>query len=240
MTVLVFAAGVVCARLGVWQLDRLAQRRESNARIALVASLPEAVLPSNEDMRAQEYRAVSARGTYDLKNQFALRNQARLGEYGFHLLTPMQLLGNDAADAESAVLVDRGWIPAAGNNDPSDWRKYDVAGIVQVEGVIRVPQAALVSGAANSGSAPGDQPVDRFALVVDPVAISRQVGYSMPAYYIQATGGQDRNALPVAEAPDLDAGNGPHLGYAIQWFGFAVTLLVGYVLYVARHEAGRT
>ena len=136
-TLLVAAGAVLCGRLGLWQLDRLTQRRASNARIAYVTSLPPAELPSTEDLSAQEYRAVRVQGIYDFDNQVALRNQASAGEYGYHLLTPLLLADEESPAVKSAVLVDRGWIPAAGNATPQDWRRYDAAGIVLVEGVIR-------------------------------------------------------------------------------------------------------
>ena len=127
-------------------------------------------------------------GTYDFDNQVALRNQARAGEYGYHLLTPLCLRDTENAVAKSAVLVDRGWIPAVGNETPQDWRKYDAAGVVLVEGTIRLDRAASGSSSGGSASAATSQPAERFALTVDPAGFSRQVGYSMPSFYIQADG----------------------------------------------------
>ncbi len=51
VTAVIFAGAALCVRLGLWQLDRLAQRRESNARIAFVTALPAALLPSGEDLQ---------------------------------------------------------------------------------------------------------------------------------------------------------------------------------------------
>ena len=39
-TLLVLAGGVLCARLGIWQLDRLTQRRAYNAHITDKQSAP--------------------------------------------------------------------------------------------------------------------------------------------------------------------------------------------------------
>jgi len=43
--------------------------------------------------------------------------------------------------------------------------------------------------------------------------------------------------LPYRSAPDLELTEGPHMGYAIQWFTFAVLLLGGYPVFVNREES---
>jgi surfeit locus 1 family protein len=37
---------------------------------------------------------------------------------------------------------------------------------------------------------------------------------------------------PATETPDLS--EGPHMGYALQWFGFAAVLAIGYPLFVKK------
>ena len=43
-------------------------------------------------------------------------------------------------------------------------------------------------------------------------------------------------SLPYEVEPELDLSNGPHLGYAIQWFIFAFILGIMYVRYVSKKE----
>src|SRR5215207_7228204 len=134
-TLLVLAGTALCIRLGIWQLDRLEQRREFNHQFESMRAMP--VLDLNqdqpEDIEKMEWRSVKVQGEYDFENQVALRNQYNLDQYGYHLLTPLRFDGK-------AVLVDRGWIPADGNSTASDWRKYDEAGVVQLNGQIRLEQ----------------------------------------------------------------------------------------------------
>src|SRR5215217_2504887 len=108
-TILVIAAAAVMVRLGIWQLDRLAQRRAFNARV--LAQIDQPVLDlSGEalgaDLANMEYRKVKVTGEYDFSQEVALRNQAMNGQWGVHLITPLRIAGTD-----QAVLVDRGWIP---------------------------------------------------------------------------------------------------------------------------------
>ena len=101
-TLVVLAGTAVLARLGVWQLDRLEQRRAFNARVTAQQNLPELTLDAaslNEDLYNMEYRAVSVRGVYDFANEVALRNQAQDGRYGLLGLEPAQIHFGNVADA---------------------------------------------------------------------------------------------------------------------------------------------
>jgi surfeit locus 1 family protein len=237
MTVLVLAGAGVCVRLGIWQLDRLAQRRAFNEHVTNVQQLPMLTLPAPGDLKAQEYRGVEVRGTFDFDRQLALRNQVHDGQYGYHLLTPLRLQSpGGAADAISVVLVDRGWIPAAGNELPQDWRKYDVPGEADVEGVIRLAQGPAPLGSLGPQQSESASSSTPFRLYVDPTELSRQLPYTLMPIYIQATSAGANAEAPIAVAPVLDLSGGPHLGYAMQWFGFAAVLLVGYVVSRRRQE----
>jgi len=116
-TLFVFLGTALCIRLGIWQLDRLEQRREFNAQvISMRAMLTLDLNAENADaVETMEWRAVSVTGEYDFENQIAIRNQYYGNEYGYHLMTPLLFNG-------AAVFVDRGWVPADGNSAPQDWQ----------------------------------------------------------------------------------------------------------------------
>src|SRR5215208_1144901 len=132
-TLLVFLGTALCIRLGIWQMDRLESRRAFNAQVESMRALPPLDLnqEGTDSIREMEWRSVKVAGEYDFENQIALRNQYYGNQYGYHLWTP--LLFN-----ETAVLVDRGWIPADSNSTPSDWRRYDEPGVVNLSGQIRL------------------------------------------------------------------------------------------------------
>ena len=117
-TLLVLAGTALCVRLGIWQLDRLDQRRAFNSQVETMRAMPLLDLNSElpDDLAGMEWRAVQVTGEYDFENQVALRNQYYGDQYGYHLLTPLLFKG-------TAVLVDRGFIPAERNSTPADWRK---------------------------------------------------------------------------------------------------------------------
>jgi len=239
-TLLVLAAAGVMIRLGNWQLDRLEQRRAFNAQV--MSSRAKPVLDLNQeqpwDLALMEWRLVHVTGEYDFANQVAVRNQYHRDEYGYHLLTPL-LFDQVAASKQSgtAVLVDRGWIPADGNATPEDWRKYDVAGEVKVTGQIR-----LGSGKPAFGGIPDALPADGSGLAfwnnADLEKISRQLPYPIYAVYIQEKPEAGDELPPIPFQPELELTEGPHYGYALQWFTFAGILLIGYPFFIRKQEAG--
>ncbi len=109
LVALLLLAGVACARLGFWQLDRLSERRAANriaqaARDAEVVRLPEG-LEAGEDLA---HRRIFASGSYDAANEIVVRGQVLNGLPGVHVVTPLRLAGRD-----TALLVNRGFVPSA-------------------------------------------------------------------------------------------------------------------------------
>jgi surfeit locus 1 family protein len=227
-TLLVVVGTAVLVRLGVWQMDRLEQRRAFNAQVESARSQPalDLNLEQPEDITAMEWRAVYFVGKYDFENQIAVRNQYHGDQYGYHLLTP--LLSHD-----KAVLVDRGWIPADGNSSPADWRKYDEPGVVAVTGQIR-----LGSGKPAFGGVADALPEDGSRLEIwnnaDVEKISMQLPYPILTVYLQAKADPHDAAPPIPFQPELELTEGPHFGYAVQWFIFAALLFFGYPLYLKK------
>jgi surfeit locus 1 family protein len=232
-TLFVFAGTALCVRLGIWQLDRLQQRRAGNTHYALVRAMPPLELDSalTEDLTTQEFRYVTARGMYDFSHQVALRNQANAGVLGYHLVTPLVLKDG------TAILVDRGFIPAEGNAAPADWHKYDQPGEVTVSGIIRLGATepgflAASDPPENSPSTPLD-----FWIIVNLERLAKQIPYRLLPVYIEPNMNPSNTTPPIAYQLQYEVTEGPHLGYAGQWFTFAALLFFGYpFLYLPRQE----
>jgi len=229
-TLLVLLGAALCVRLGIWQLDRLDQRRAFNAQVTSMRVMP--ILDLNtadaDSIGTMEWRPVTFTGEYDFATQVALRNQYKGNEYGYHLLTPLLSQG-------IAVLVDRGWIPADGNSTPADWRKYDEPGVVTVTGQIRLGQAKPALGGVADVL-----PADGSPLWVwnnaDLEKIAPQMPYPILRVYIQPNVDDADNTPPIPFQPEVELTEGPHFGYALQWFTFATILFVGYPFYLRKQE----
>lgn len=226
-TLIVFAGTALCARLGIWQLDRLDQRRMANAHFESVRAMPTLELAgaTTEDLTAQEYRAVTARGVYDFEHQVALRNRDHDGVLGYHLLTPL-VLGDG-----TAVLVERGFIPAEGNAAPADWRKYDQPGEVAVSGILHLGQTEPGFGAAADPALASGQTRLDFWIIVNLDRIAEQLPYPLLPVFIQPDMDPNDDEPPIAYQYQYEVTEGPHLGYAGQWFTFAALLFFGYPLF---------
>lgn len=224
VTLIVLVGVVFLARLGVWQLDRLQQRRDFNAMVYErwtqdPYDITAGALP--EDLSELEYRRVQAPGTFDYENQIALKNQFRDSQPGVHLITPLLL------DDGRAVLVDRGWIPQD-DADPDAWRKYDEPAAEPVISLIQESQLM-----------PFDKPVpvpdapEQSWFYVNIDAIQPQTPYELLPFFLLQLPEDDRpyDALPYREEP-IRLTEGNHLSYAIQWFTFALILGFGYIQFV--------
>ena len=229
-SLLVLIGTALCVRLGIWQLDRLDQRRKFNLQVETMRAMPPLDLTKNglESIEEMEWRAVTVSGAYDFANQVALRNQYNGNEYGYHILTPLRFSGK-------AVLVDRGWIPAETNSTPADWRKYDDPETVTITGQIRLGQ-----GKPAFGGVPDALPADGSKLWVwnnaDVERIALQMPYPVLNVYIQPDVDTSDNTPPIASQPVVELTEGPHFGYALQWFTFATILFAGYPFYLRKQE----
>ena len=232
-TLIVLAGTALCVRLGIWQLDRLEQRRAFNAQFE--SARAQTVLDLNTEMPADiaemEWRAVTVTGEYDFTNQVAVRNQYYGSQYGYHLLTPLRF-------GEGAVLVDRGWIPADGNSSPLDWHQYDEPGTVNLSGQIRLGRAK-----ATLLGVPDPLPENGERLDVwnnaDLTRIAAQVPYPILPVYIQPETDAADTDPPIPFQPEIELTEGPHFGYALQWFTFATILFIGYPFFLRKQESGR-
>jgi surfeit locus 1 family protein len=74
---------------------------------------------------------------------------------------------------------------------------------------------------------------------VDLERIQQQIDYDIAPVYVVELGDASED-LPVPVAPPTFDDNGPHLGYAIQWFGFALVGLIGYWFLLRRAVRGKT
>jgi len=125
--VIALSACVLFVRLGLWQLDRLEEKKDRNRIIAARADGPAddiLAVPADE----AEYAHVTATGTFEVDQETLIGFRSYEGSVGSHVVTPMAL-GDGIV-----VLVNRGWIPD-GTDPPPPPR-----GEVTVEGLLRASQ----------------------------------------------------------------------------------------------------
>jgi len=226
-TLLVLGGTAFCIRMGVWQLDRLEQRRAFNAQVVTMRA--EKMLDLTRSVPANistmEWRAVTVTGEYDFEHQVTLRNQFNGDQYGYHLITPLRFPGG-------AVLVNRGFIPADQNSTPADWRKYDETGQVTITGQIRLGQEKPAFGGVADADVAHLDVWNNF----DVNRISAQIPYPILSVFVQPNEIEGDNIPPISFQPEIELTEGPHFGYALQWFSFATILFFGYPFYLRKQQ----
>lgn len=234
-TLLLLLVVVACVRLGVWQLDRLEQRRELNALVAARMDAPPLDgAAALADTAGLVYRTLEIAGTWDHQRSIVLPGRSLRGVPGVHLITPLHPAGRG-----DAVLVNRGWVPSP------DAATIDVTHFDDDDGLpfraLVLPFPGADQSLAQRPPAPGDSGPDHFRQVwytVDAAALRAQYPYSLLPVMLQAlppegAAATGRTGQPTRlEPPPLD--EGPHLGYALQWFGFAIIGIIGWVALVVR------
>jgi surfeit locus 1 family protein len=236
-TLLVIAATLVLIRLGIWQLDRLEQRREFNTQVLAASAMPMLDLNRElpENVNRMEWRSVRVTGVYDHENQIALRNRYHQDQLGYHLITPLLFTLTGSGQTPGAVLVDRGWIPADGNTAPEDWREYDEAGEITITGRIRLGQEKPALGGVDDPSSLPGEPLFIWNNL-DLNRVADQIPYPMLLVLIQPVMDENDSKPPIPFQPELDLTEGSHFGYALQWFTFAGILFFGYPFYLRKQE----
>lgn len=204
---LALGLAVVFVRLGFWQLARLKERQARNAQIA--ARLAEPMRPISVLRDTTSYRRATVAGVPDYANEITFTGRSRNGSPGVFILTPMRFAGSD-----SAVIVVRGWVysPDAATADLSRWKESRTA----FSGyTATLPSLSVQDHLAGA----------RKIRLLSAHAIRQQLPYAVSSRYLVSQDSGDATAPARLAAPELDYG--PHLSYAIQWFAFALTAIVG-------------
>lgn len=228
LTILVVVIVALFVRLGFWQLDRFDQKRAYNAMLATrwqMAPLDLGVEQLPDDLDELEYRRVTAQGYFDYANQLVLKGQIYRDAPGVVLVTPFVMNNGDA------VLVARGWVPSD-RSAPQFWSELEEPADAPMIGLIR-PSQAPPAGQPSTPPATAQSEWYR----IDIPAIQAQMPYTLAPVWIQQLPEAARplDRLPVREEPaPLDASM--HMGYAVQWFSFAVIAGFGYIMFVRFRE----
>ncbi|MGC3962190.1 MAG: SURF1 family protein [Rhodocyclaceae bacterium] len=199
------AMALLCARLGVWQWHRAAEKT------ALQACFDAAGSPLAVD-RATDvapWQRVELQGTWMNARTVYLDNRVRDQVAGFDVLTPLLL-----DHGKGIVIVDRGWIAGG-----SDRRQLPVVptpdGEVVVTGLGMEPAHGFSLGESK------DEP--RVWQRIDPARAAQEIGQPVAPVYVRQESAAGDGL--VRDWPRPDFGIDTHRGYAFQWFAFAAVLI---------------
>ncbi len=223
---MVFLVPLFCG-LGIWQLDRAEQKRQMAASLEARRKLPALDLNhATPEPSEQEYRKVEAVGRFIPHKTVLIENRKHLGQRGFHVITPLRLDGSG-----ELVLVNRGWIPQARINDTEPLPTP--TGSLRLTGVITQPEHPALE-LEYTPSADDETPRWPY-LTLD--HYSRWSGLEILPFAILQSPADEGGF--VREWPQPQISDAMHIGYAIQWFAFAlIALLIWLRLSLPKTAAG--
>jgi len=205
-------------RLGIWQLDRAAQKRAMQAAIDLSARLSPL---RNADLdagsaEAQLHRGVKLRGHWLADRTVFLDNRPMHERVGFYVVTPLQLDGR-----REAILVQRGWVP----RNPQDRAELPAVpsanGEIELTGRLEIAPTRLFEFSPSVGG------LIRQNLAS--AAFAKETGLALLPLTVFQTAPVDADDALPRDWPAPDLGLQTHYGYAFQWFALSALFLGLYV-----------
>ena len=223
-------AVATCVKLGMWQLSRAGEKRAANeARTARLAATTVLVQDSLAAPSPEPGHRVRLIGTWERDRHILLSGRTHMGAAGVAVVTPVRLRSG------ARVLVERGWLGAsdARTAHPEHWPDSiaDVLGVIDRFASLprSIPWVPL---------APERAGVELWsARALDSTEVSAHVPAPVAPWVVRAiptpSVSSEHGLVPLGE-PHGESGERVHLSYAIQWFAFALIVLVGSIALAMR------
>lgn len=205
--------------LGVWQLDRMRQKQAmlDAAQSVLAARVEKPLSMATDPTRTRDYDWASGDGEFADAAAVLLDNQQHDGRSGvraYRVFVP-------AARGAAPLLVELGWLPLPGNRRmPQISRPH---GRLQLAGLLAPPPAHGIA------TAPAVAQADGTLLAMSLDASNLPQALAQPRLAPRVLRLDPDNPLGYARDLDVLPNTLPperHLGYAVQWFGLALAVLV--------------
>ena len=207
------AAGL--AALGFWQLDRAQAKIDLLTGIERAMNAPLVPLAQAEALPSgPRFRAVVVQGRFDPEREILLDNQLRQGQAGVRAYVPFLIDGD-----RRALLVDRGWLAWPDRSAPPPRATADLGG-TRVEGMlVDLPGAALRLAADVDAGWP------LLVTAVEHDALEHRLAVPLLDFVLEDRGARSAESIRAGMLPPER-----HRGYAVQWFGLSIAVLVIYLI----------
>ena len=227
-TVLTLVCIPLFINFGLWQYSKAQQKQAiqaayNQAKIDQALDFPVDVLDQkNLNIDDWNYKKVTVTGVYDTKYQILLDNKVEGSRVGYHVITPLKI-----NQTSLYVLVNRGWIQ--GKDTHTDLPKFETpSGPQTITGQIWVPSKKIFTLEDKTMSQHNSQSWQLVWQNMNMEQYKRQVPFAVSPLMIKldqtsTAGGFVRNwEVPATRIAT-------NIGYAYQWFGFALATLLIYL-----------
>ncbi|WP_301103020.1 SURF1 family protein [Propionivibrio sp.] len=203
---------------GQWQWTKAGSKNALQQQLDARGAEPAMALPSTPvDAQSLRYRKITARGYYEPQYQILIDNRTHREQAGYHVITPLRLEGS-----EMRLLINRGWVPALAEHRQLPQLTTPI-GPLEVVGTAVLPGTRFFTLGADSASAKtGWQSVWQN---LDVAAYSKVVSFPIQPVVIELDAHSAAGGF-VREWRRPDERVQTNLGYALQWWAFAATTVV--------------
>jgi len=202
--------------LGVWQYQRAQQKRQLIAafesRHGKQSVVFNDLFKKDQDSR---FYSIQLKGQFDNQHQLFLDNKTHESRVGYEVYTPFQVQGSN-----KVILVDRGWVSASPDRRQLPGIK-PLESIVSIKGVINAPPSYFSLGGITEGQE------KHFPLRVQYINLQELrplLGLDLAPYVLWLDPADPHGF--VRQWKVALVGPEKHILYTVQWFAFAISLLV--------------
>ena len=208
--------------LGVWQIDRGYKKKELENTFLERQSQPVKEIKYNMFENSDLYRNVVLEGKY-LDQIFLLDNKIHNGKPGLKVFSPFESIN------ESLVLVSRGWIEFEDRSNLPMIKTERNA--LKIQGILRSESKDFIL--ENDNMKKNTNPILVQTINLD--ELSNYLGEPLSPYILELSE-LSKSAFVKTWQP-INLSSFRHFGYAVQWFGLGLVLIIGYLFFLRKEGA---
>ncbi|MDC3144608.1 SURF1 family protein [SAR86 cluster bacterium] len=208
--------------LGVWQIDRGYKKKELENTFLERQSQPVKEIKYNTFENSDLYRNVVLEGKY-LDQIFLLDNKIHNGKPGLKVFSPFESIN------ESLVLVSRGWIEFEDRSNLPMIKTERNA--LKIQGILRSESKDFIL--ENDNMKRNTNPILVQTINLD--ELSNYLGEPLSPYILELSE-LSKSAFVKTWQP-INLSSFRHFGYAVQWFGLGLVLIIGYLFFLRKEGA---
>lgn len=223
LTLITIVALCILTYLCIWQLGRAVEKKALTQQVEQKSKSAPLRLADMQkpQLKSHRFYPVLLQGTYLNNFTFLLDNQVMHHKAGYRVITAFQ-----SPFLDKWVLIDRGWVARDANRSILP-NIQDVYGVQILQGIINTIPTGIVLKSDTYDPNAG------WPLVIqnlDYTFIAQHLQHPVYEFVVQLKSAESPGAYLI---PPLDFGipSDKHLGYALQWFTFAVLVLIYYILH---------
>ena len=214
-----FCLFLLVLSLGVWQIDRGYKKKELENTFLERQSQPVKEIKYNTLENSDLYRNVVLEGKY-LDQIFLLDNKIHNGKPGLKVFSPFQSIN------ESLVLVSRGWIEFEDRSNLPMIKTERNA--LKIQGILRSESKDFIL--ENDNMKKNTNPILVQTINLD--ELSNYLGKPLSPYILELSE-LSKSAFVKTWQP-INLSSFRHFGYAVQWFGLGLVLIIGYLFFLRK------